>query len=580
MPSLVGSEMCIRDRLKLPNEAEVIENYFSKMSMEAIKKSSIFKKKSDLVIISEYYKRLYPNKDYAQKLIAFLSEDTIKITRQNYFSSIESQKIKDQVNQIGCYLTAMKVKFELNKKCDDLVADIFIQSQNAVVKIVHPKDVNFDKTTYVGKIFLLKKIYEALKPQGVNKVILINLAEFIGLVDHMTRVNLLVSEGIENHNVEGKYDFSSIKLKQKQQVDELTKDLPDELDQDEPTPLQKVPDDIRQENLEIQDDLLEPAQQSQKDSLSHGLKPAFKSENQQQQQYQQQQLNKQGNQQNQSRNPRKQNRQQFDGQFSKNQTGNQQNQPNRQRQSNRFRSKSQQSQDKSKEQQQKNQNKQKPFLMKKDSIQSGKLQHRENGHLKLAEVGKVPQQIKESKENKLPKEMKESMQNKLPEQFKEEKDNKLVEQQQTKNQEEIKITEQVKAEEQSKPTEEMKNGEESKNQEQVKNTESNKPSEQPKVEEQPKSEEESKPSEQVKVDEQSKSEEQGKTVETNKHEEQNKATEQQKTTEQPQNSEQNKNSEESQTNESSEKQQEVKKESKQSENKEQNAGENEEKKQE
>lgn len=67
--------------LKLPNEAEVIENYFSKMSMEAIKKSSIFKKKSDLVIISEYYKRLYPNKDYAQKLIAFLSEDTIKITR-------------------------------------------------------------------------------------------------------------------------------------------------------------------------------------------------------------------------------------------------------------------------------------------------------------------------------------------------------------------------------------------------------------------------------------------------------------------------------------------------------------------
>lgn len=43
------------------------------------------------------------------------------------------------------------------------------------------------------------------------KVIFLNNTEFRSLPDHLSRVNLLISEGIETNVTNGKYDFSHIK---------------------------------------------------------------------------------------------------------------------------------------------------------------------------------------------------------------------------------------------------------------------------------------------------------------------------------------------------------------------------------
>lgn len=109
----------------------------------------------------------------------------------------------------------MKVPFDKTKKFDDISIEIFLTEQNAIVKTVQPKDINFDRTSYSGVIGILKRLYESYKNQGVNKIIFINMSEFLGLGDHMSKINLLISEGIENRNVEGNYDFSKIQLKQK-----------------------------------------------------------------------------------------------------------------------------------------------------------------------------------------------------------------------------------------------------------------------------------------------------------------------------------------------------------------------------
>lgn len=55
--------------LKLPNEAEMVDKYFTLITPDQIQKQQqSFKKKQELHILAEYYKKLYPTKDYHTKL--------------------------------------------------------------------------------------------------------------------------------------------------------------------------------------------------------------------------------------------------------------------------------------------------------------------------------------------------------------------------------------------------------------------------------------------------------------------------------------------------------------------------------
>jgi len=103
----------------------------------------------------------------------------------------------------------MKVDYQENFKIEEYNIDVAIPEKKIIVKIFTPHDINFDKFSYTGKAILIKRIYESFTG---FKPIFINGSEFFNLNDHMNRINYLISNGLENNNTSGVYDFSQIKL--------------------------------------------------------------------------------------------------------------------------------------------------------------------------------------------------------------------------------------------------------------------------------------------------------------------------------------------------------------------------------
>jgi len=74
-------------------------------------------------------------------------------------------------------------------------------------------DINFDRVSFGGRTILQKRMFETIKD---HTFIMIQVGEFLGFNDHMNRVNYLISNGVENQNSSGIYDFTDIKLESKE----------------------------------------------------------------------------------------------------------------------------------------------------------------------------------------------------------------------------------------------------------------------------------------------------------------------------------------------------------------------------
>lgn len=61
--------------LNLPDEEQVLESYFSKMKMQEVRQYEHFRKRHELLLLVDYFKRKYPAKDFHEKIQQLLSKE-------------------------------------------------------------------------------------------------------------------------------------------------------------------------------------------------------------------------------------------------------------------------------------------------------------------------------------------------------------------------------------------------------------------------------------------------------------------------------------------------------------------------
>jgi hypothetical protein len=123
------------------------------------------------------------------------------------------------------YLKAMKVEVQEDFSIDGYKVDLYIPDKKIIVKVLTNSDINFDRFTMRGQSLIAKRVYDSFEGY---KAVFINGNEFYNFNDHMNRVNLLISNGIESQNTSGTYDFSHIKLETKETKETAEVEVPAE----------------------------------------------------------------------------------------------------------------------------------------------------------------------------------------------------------------------------------------------------------------------------------------------------------------------------------------------------------------
>jgi len=209
-PYFVGSVLKYGATIRMPADKELA--FFEKYFPLYVQRMETNKNKKDSMgmIFYEFLKYVFKNKpEWAEQLKKLIPE----------FDERFSTLHKDTPNAIrgkllvGDYLKAMKVEFQDNFIVDEYKIDLYIPNKNMLIKILNQSDINFDRFSLNGRAIITKRIYESFPGY---KAVFVNNNEFYNLNDHMNRVNYLISNGIENQNTTGTYDFSHIKLETKE----------------------------------------------------------------------------------------------------------------------------------------------------------------------------------------------------------------------------------------------------------------------------------------------------------------------------------------------------------------------------
>eukprot|EP00331_Platyophrya_macrostoma_P014791 CAMPEP_0176466898 /NCGR_PEP_ID=MMETSP0127-20121128/38162_1 /TAXON_ID=938130 /ORGANISM="Platyophrya macrostoma, Strain WH" /LENGTH=1169 /DNA_ID=CAMNT_0017860145 /DNA_START=43 /DNA_END=3552 /DNA_ORIENTATION=+ len=177
--------------LELGNEKEIFENLIPRLKSE--------NKLGYFGPILTFLKAVYPDKpEYLEAFKRISNEGEEKI-----------KNVSKATASIADYLKAMNVEHQEGVEFGDVKADIVIPSKKLVIQIVTSRDLTLDQYHLKGAAILKKRTLEASAPG--NTVVLFNAPEFVRLVDHMSKINYLISIGVESNNTSGVYDFSHIK---------------------------------------------------------------------------------------------------------------------------------------------------------------------------------------------------------------------------------------------------------------------------------------------------------------------------------------------------------------------------------
>ena len=78
-----------------------------------------------------------------------------------------------------------------------------------MVHLIGMREVNFDKFTLTGNGALKMRSMRSLATEDETFVYL-SINDFLSSVDNMSKVNYLTSQGVDNENVTGAFDFSEL----------------------------------------------------------------------------------------------------------------------------------------------------------------------------------------------------------------------------------------------------------------------------------------------------------------------------------------------------------------------------------
>ena len=194
---------------ELEDEAEILESLFKLIEEKPIVGVDLKLGNSpiddSLFMIYHILKQSYPDKNWADQIKSLISEDKWTI-----FTDIYGQnKRVDVTETVSKYLESMNVKFELDTLRDGIAVPIYLPAQKLLVYIYPKFMMNFDKFTFGGKGAMIMRLYKGFLTEE-EKFSYISISDFFKQPDNMSKINYLISQGIENENLTGTFDFSSM----------------------------------------------------------------------------------------------------------------------------------------------------------------------------------------------------------------------------------------------------------------------------------------------------------------------------------------------------------------------------------
>lgn len=109
----------------------------------------------------------------------------------------------------------MNVEYELDYNSNEelrklnLNAPIYLTKQKVYINLIPKEHINFDKFTFSGMGTLSMRFMKTMIEEG-DSLIYISINDFFKNSDNMSKLNYLISQGIENQNETGTFDFSAI----------------------------------------------------------------------------------------------------------------------------------------------------------------------------------------------------------------------------------------------------------------------------------------------------------------------------------------------------------------------------------
>lgn len=112
------------------------------------------------------------------------------------------------MSTLEAYLKIMDIEYERSIQIEGIQIPLRISSnQQKIIGVLDRGTLNFDRYTSSGKGLSFKRCYRKLESLG-HSVCLVNMNDFLLSPDHLSRVNYLISVGVETDKTE--FDFSSL----------------------------------------------------------------------------------------------------------------------------------------------------------------------------------------------------------------------------------------------------------------------------------------------------------------------------------------------------------------------------------
>lgn len=111
--------------------------------------------------------------------------------------------------EISKYLKVMNVEHTLDHKIKGIPVPLYLTKQKTVINLMPNNQINFDKFTFTGVGALSIRLYKTLMVEDESFTYL-SISDFFKTPDNMSKLNYLISQGIDNENLSGTFDFSEI----------------------------------------------------------------------------------------------------------------------------------------------------------------------------------------------------------------------------------------------------------------------------------------------------------------------------------------------------------------------------------
>jgi hypothetical protein len=103
----------------------------------------------------------------------------------------------------------MGIEPESKTQIDGVPVPLYVPETKQIVYFLKNSDIDFDKFNLRGSGQLLQILMNSLAGKE-HTIVEINANDFFGTVDHLAKVNYLISRGLKSKIEDNKYDFSGM----------------------------------------------------------------------------------------------------------------------------------------------------------------------------------------------------------------------------------------------------------------------------------------------------------------------------------------------------------------------------------